>query len=134
MTAERALRVDLGSRSYDILVGADLIARAGALIVPLLPRRRVFVVTDENVAAQHLDRLVQSFEAQGVTVESRILPAGESTKSMAQLALAWILRREEVAGAIVGATSVTQLEENLKGSGWGLPKRDLAEIDEILSS
>jgi 3-dehydroquinate synthase len=48
-TIER-LRVELGERSYDILVGPQLIERAGAEMAPLLRRRQAVVVTDENVA------------------------------------------------------------------------------------
>ena len=34
------LRVELGERGYDILVGPELIGRAGAEILPLLRRRQ----------------------------------------------------------------------------------------------
>jgi len=51
------VRVDLGARSYDVRIGAGLLARAGAEIAPLLRRPRVAVLTDENVAALHLDAL-----------------------------------------------------------------------------
>ena len=47
------ITVNLASRSYDILVGAGLIAEAGKLLEPLA-RGPVPVVTDANVAALHL--------------------------------------------------------------------------------
>ena len=40
------IHVDLGARSYDVHVGAGLIARAGELIAPFAPTKRVFIVTD----------------------------------------------------------------------------------------
>ena len=52
-------------------------------------------------------------------------------KTMAQLALAWNLRRPELASNIIGATTVAQLDENLRGSGWTLSKKDLAEIEAL---
>ena len=52
--------------------------------------------------------------------------------SLAQLALAWCLRRPNVASVIVGATRVAQLEENAKASGMRLPPEILARIDELL--
>ena len=54
------VRVELGERGYDILIGEGLIARAGELVRPLLKsgRDRVFVVADENVARLHAQRLV----------------------------------------------------------------------------
>lgn len=39
--------------------------------------------------------------------------AGARGMSMAQLALAWILRRSEITSALIGASSVAQLEQNL---------------------
>jgi aryl-alcohol dehydrogenase-like predicted oxidoreductase len=59
--------------------------------------------------------------------------AKRKNKTLAQMALAWVLRREEVASAIVGASSVKQLDENIKASGWKLSARDLKEIEDILS-
>ncbi len=48
------LRVELGERGYDILVGPGLIERAGGEILPLMRRRQAVVVTDETVARHHL--------------------------------------------------------------------------------
>ena len=73
--------VDLGLRSYEVRIGPGLIGRAGAEIAPLLKRRKVAVVTDETVAAVHLERLVAAFAAEGIAVSSLALPAGEATKS-----------------------------------------------------
>jgi len=63
MTREiRTVRVDLANRSYDILIGEGLLARAGELIRPLMGagRSKVFVIADETVAGIH-----------GVTLEQR---------------------------------------------------------------
>ena len=46
--------VDLGPRSYDILIGRGVIDLAGVEIARRLPGARVAIVTDENVAALHL--------------------------------------------------------------------------------
>jgi aryl-alcohol dehydrogenase-like predicted oxidoreductase len=51
---------------------------------------------------------------------------------MAQLALAWVLRRPEVTSAIIGATRPEQVVENVKASGVKLSEEDLKEIDRIL--
>ena len=52
--------------------------------------------------------------------------------SMAQLALAWVLRNDNVAAAIVGATRPEQIIENAKASGVRLDDPVLARIDEVL--
>ena len=59
--------------------------------------------------------------------------AGDLGLSMAQLALAWCLRRDSVASVIIGATKISQLEENAKASGMKLPPDVLERIEEILA-
>jgi aryl-alcohol dehydrogenase-like predicted oxidoreductase len=54
--------------------------------------------------------------------------------TMAQLALAWVLRQENVASALVGATRPEQVEENAAASGIELDSSTLAAIDEALTS
>lgn len=80
------LRVELGARGYDILVGGGLIADAGSAVLPVLRQKRVFVVTDETVAPLHLPALEAALAAAGIAVETAILPAGEQTKSFEHLA------------------------------------------------
>jgi 3-dehydroquinate synthase len=75
------VEVHLGDRSYTIHTGTGLLSEAGALIGPILRRKRVAVVTDENVAALHLDTLRAGMDAQGIEVRVLVLPAGEATKS-----------------------------------------------------
>jgi voltage-dependent potassium channel beta subunit len=53
--------------------------------------------------------------------------------TLSQLALAWVLRRDEISCAIIGATDVRQLEEDVGASGLTLSEDALAAIDAILS-
>lgn len=66
-------------------------------------------------------------------VEQLIAIAGSLGKSLSQLALAWILRRPEVTSAIIGATSVAQVEENLAQSDWRIPAEALEQIEQVLA-
>jgi 1-deoxyxylulose-5-phosphate synthase len=52
--------------------------------------------------------------------------------TMAQLALAWVLREKDVASAIIGASRPQQVEENATASGIELDEQTLREIDEAL--
>ena len=52
--------------------------------------------------------------------------------TMSQMAIAWILKREEISCAIIGATSVAQLQENLIASDIGLDEKTLNKIDSII--
>jgi 3-dehydroquinate synthase len=106
------VKVELGDRSYEVRIGAGLIAQAGAEIAPLLARPRVAVVTDETVAKLHLHALTAALEAEGIAVTALALPAGEATKGWENLALAteWLLdakveRRDVVialGGGVIG--------------------------------
>lgn len=88
--------VDLGARSYEVRIGPGLIDAAGAQILPFLRRRKVAVVTDETVASLHLERLMASFAAQGITATALALPAGESTKGWPEFARTteWLLEQK----------------------------------------
>ncbi len=77
----QTVHVELGERSYDVEIGPDLLAQAGTRIATLLQRPKVAVVTDENVAALHLDALRDGLASAGIQMSSLTLPAGESTKS-----------------------------------------------------
>jgi aryl-alcohol dehydrogenase-like predicted oxidoreductase len=58
--------------------------------------------------------------------------AAEAGLSMAQLALAWVLRQQNVACAIVGATRPGQLDDNVGASGVRLSDDTLQAIDTAL--
>jgi len=78
--------VDLGSRSYKIHIGPDLVAEAGALIAALDPKAACAIVTDENVAREHLPSLEQSLQSQGIRYETIVVRPGEGSKSFATFA------------------------------------------------
>jgi aryl-alcohol dehydrogenase-like predicted oxidoreductase len=64
---------------------------------------------------------------------ARLKPiADELGLTMAQMALAWILRRPEVTSAIVGATRPEQIRDNVRAVGVTLPGESLARIDQAL--
>jgi 1-deoxyxylulose-5-phosphate synthase len=52
--------------------------------------------------------------------------------TLAQLAIAWVLREPNVASAIIGASRPEQVEDNAGGVGVELDEATLARIDEIL--
>ncbi len=63
----------------------------------------------------------------------RLAPIAEGEGiSMVELALAWVLRREEVAAAIVGASRPEQVHANAAASGIELSDDVIAAIDEAL--
>jgi len=74
------------------------------------------LMTDERIEA--VDRLRPIAEQEGLT--------------LAELALAWVLRRPELASAIVGASRPEQVHANARASGVELTPDTLAAIDEAL--
>lgn len=86
MSATRKVTVGLGDRAYDILIGEGLLAAAGQHVKPFIKRGVTAIVTDENVAALHLQTLQNALQAEGIRSEAIILPPGEKTKSYEQFA------------------------------------------------
>lgn len=58
--------------------------------------------------------------------------ATELDLSLAQLALAWVLRQSNVSSALIGASKPEQVVENAKASGVHLDEAILARIEEVL--
>ncbi len=92
----KTVHVPLPGRAYDILIGQGLLGQAGAHIAPLLRRPRVAVLTDENVAALHLETLRDGLAAEGIEMVALALPAGESTKGWEQFsrAVEWLIEQK----------------------------------------
>ena len=84
--APRRLSLALSGGSYDVVVGDRLLARAGALLAPVLPQRRAVVITDDIVARLHLPALLEGLAQTGVAVRQIVVPAGETSKDMASFA------------------------------------------------
>ncbi|MEL7112178.1 MAG: 3-dehydroquinate synthase [Pseudomonadota bacterium] len=93
LTEPTKVRVELGDRSYDILIGASLLADAGLYLAPFMARERVFVLTDETVWGLHGGALTAGLAKNGISITEKVLPAGESTKNWTLLGetLDWLL-------------------------------------------
>lgn len=85
MTTPQTVRVALGARSYDIVVGAGLLDAAAQYLKPVLARPHVLVVTDGTVAGLHLPALEEALTRSGIAWKRILLPPGERTKSFAYL-------------------------------------------------
>jgi shikimate kinase/3-dehydroquinate synthase len=78
----RRLSVQLSTTQYDVVIGDGLLGRAGALLAPRLPQKRVVVITDEHVARLHLPTLVEGLAQTGIAVSQIVVPPGEASKSL----------------------------------------------------
>jgi 3-dehydroquinate synthase len=80
------LTVGLGARAYDIVIGPDLIAHAGTILGDIAADRHIIIVSDQNVAALHRQRLTAGLTGTARRLDWFDVPAGESSKSMPVLA------------------------------------------------
>ncbi len=134
------VHVGLEGREYDIHIGPGLLAQSGALIGPILARKKVCVVTDENVAALHLETLRDGLAANGIAMEALVLPAGESTKSWAYLeqTVEWLLSQRverkdlvvALGGGVIGDLTGFAAAILRRGVGFvQIPTSLLAQVD-----
>ena len=78
----KKLRVALGKRSYDVVVGDRLLPEAGTYIKTVCKSDFVIIVSDENTARFYLHRLTNALEEAHIRYRSVLVRPGESTKSL----------------------------------------------------
>ena len=88
-----------------------------------------------RAASEEMGGFIGNFttDAMLTTVQQLRPIADDLGLSVAQLALAWVLRRPEVTSAIVGASRPEQLDETTAASGVTLDDATLARIDDVLA-
>lgn len=139
-TNHSTLNVDLGDRSYDILVGEDLLDRAGEIMRPLLSRQNAVIISDSNVAPLYLSRLQTSLENAEISQSAIVLPAGEATKDFAHLEeltsklLSTPVERKTMlialGGGVIGDITGFAAAITLRGMGFiQIPTTLLAQVD-----
>ena len=137
---EATVRVSLGARSYDVVIGAGALDRAGALLASAVPGRRAAVVSDPRVAGLYLERLRWSLEDAGFVTTTHLVPEGEAAKSWESLGrlledlLATRIDRDAtvvaLGGGAVGDLAGAAAALALRGVGFvQAPTTLLAQID-----
>ena len=128
-----------GFTPYDVVVRRGLLADAGPLVAPFT-RGRTAIVTDETVATLHGQALKASLEGAGVRSEIIAVPAGEASKSFAELErlmdrlLALGLDRKDVivalGGGVVGDLAGLAAALYMRGVDFvQVPTTLLAQVD-----
>ena len=80
------VRVGLGARAYDIVIGPGAIARAETLLADLIGDRPLVVLTDTNVAHLQLPKLEAALASSRGALRTVVVPAGEQTKTLGSFA------------------------------------------------
>ena len=87
--------VALGERTYDIVIGRDVLQSLGSRIAALRPGVRTAIVTDRNVAQYWLEQTEASLAKAGIATSRIVVGEGESSKTYAGL--------EKVSEALIAA-------------------------------
>ncbi|MGH7867315.1 MAG: iron-containing alcohol dehydrogenase, partial [Candidatus Dormibacteraceae bacterium] len=91
------VKVDLPGRSYPVLVGQGALTELPGLVREA-GANRVALITDSNVAESWLEPVLAALSGGGIAAPTHIIPAGESSKSEAEL------------GRILGFLSAQQID------------------------
>ncbi len=90
-----AVKVALGDRAYDIVIGRGLLSSLGSRVAALRPGARTAIVTDETVARHHYAAAEAALKSAGVETSRIVVPVGEGSKNYATF--------EKVCEAIIAA-------------------------------
>jgi 3-dehydroquinate synthase len=77
------VKVALGARSYDVVIGRGIMATLGARVAALRPGAKVAIVTDQDVGERYLAEVEAAFARGGISYRSEMVPRGENSKSFA---------------------------------------------------
>jgi 3-dehydroquinate synthase len=88
-TPAHIVRVNLPERSYEISIGRGLIANCGQLLAERLAARHAAVITDDRVRSPHGDAVLAALTGRGIRADLLVVPAGESTKCLAEAEKLW---------------------------------------------
>lgn len=135
----QVIPVDLGERSYDIIIDRGLLGRMGDLVRPLTAGRAL-VITDTNVGPLYAPRVLESLQGAGIRAELLTLPAGEPTKAFGTLpgiyermAAFGLTRRDLVltlGGGVIGDLGGFAAASYLRGVPFvQLPTSLLSQVD-----
>jgi 3-dehydroquinate synthase len=132
-----------GGQRYEALIGPSLLEKAGALCRQLLRGPRCAVIADETVAPLFAQPVLQSLTNAGFAAELLTVPAGETSKTMAQanalcerLSAAGLDRSSflvSLGGGVVGDLAGFVASIFLRGVPFvSLPTTLLAQIDSCI--
>lgn len=80
-----SLEVELGKRSYQIIIENGLLSQAGKLISALPVRKVATIITDTNVAPLYLPTVKNSLDALSFKTHEIIIPDGEQNKELSSI-------------------------------------------------
>jgi len=136
----QTVKVDLGSRSYDIILGVDILKELGTLTKPLNLGSKVFVVTDPLVKKLYGAKVETALKEAGYNTKIITVPQGEKSKNLTmanKLYLAMVkfkLQRDDtvlaLGGGVVGDLAGFVAATYMRGINFvQIPTTLLAGVD-----
>ena len=90
------------------------------------------IPADSRAASQQMNMFLKKVDRDLAARVDRLRPIAQRHEmTLAQLAIAWLLKRDAVTSVIIGASRVQQVEENGTLAESDLTPQDLAEIDAL---
>ncbi len=118
----KSVWVQLGERSYPIIVEAGGLSRIGQLTKAVLPNcSRIGIVADTNVEPHYGETVRSALKAAGYTTTTVVVPAGEQSKSMSQYAK---VCEDLVAAGLDRSSAILALGGGVVGDLAGFCRRD----------
>ena len=72
-------------KPYEVHIGPGLLGEAAQLIKPFVTKGKAIIIADHHVAPLYAEALAKDLQALGTPTHTFIVPAGEASKSWAQL-------------------------------------------------
>jgi shikimate kinase/3-dehydroquinate synthase len=82
---KEVVKVDLGNRGYNIVVGSGVVSELREYISKVNRYSKIVVITDQNVAKLHLEALNNQLKNLPVQLKNIVVEAGEKAKSFSNL-------------------------------------------------
>lgn len=135
----KTIHMDLEKHSYDIFIENHILDNLNTYIKKVYDKKKVYIITDENVAKFYLDKVKKSLSSDFL-VESIILKPGEETKnfesymSVLKQLLDLDIRRNELlialGGGVIGDLTGFVASTIYRGIPYiGIPTSLLAQMD-----
>ena len=132
---ERAIEAELlpycGANNIGVIAYSPM---QTGLLTGKYTREKIASLPDEDWRKERNPQFQEPALSANLTLVEKLKPiAARNGKTLAQLALAWVLRRPEITAAIAGARRPSQIEETVEAGDWELSPEDIAQIEALLA-
>ena len=126
MRTPARVEVELGERSYAVIVGAGATAAAADTLADALPEGRVALLTDARVSEPWGSAVHEALSSRGVRVTRAELPPGEGAKTLGQVEWAGIVLDDMITQVL--------LAQAARAEGFEITEADLKSRIDALAS